>query len=55
MLTEREITAVLGIERQLAAHVGLHAVATDENVKQLSQDTPIDELTQKLQENLPDS
>ena len=55
MLTEREITAVLGIERQLAARLGLEAVATDETVKQLSQDTPIDELTQTLQENLPDS
>jgi uncharacterized membrane protein len=55
ILTEREITAVLGIERQLATRLGLEKVATDENIEQLSRDTPIDELTQKLQEHLPDS
>jgi uncharacterized membrane protein len=55
ILTEREITAVLGIERQLAMRLGLQEVATDENIEQLSQDTPIDEISQKLQEHLPDS
>jgi uncharacterized membrane protein len=55
ILAEREITAVLGIERQLAARMGLQNVASDENIEQLSQETPIDELTQKLQEHLPDS
>jgi uncharacterized membrane protein len=55
ILTEREITAVLGIERQLATRLGLQKVATDENIEQLSRDTPIDELTQKLHEQLPES
>jgi uncharacterized membrane protein len=55
ILTEREITAVLGIERQLATRLGLKNVATDENIERLSQDTPIDEISQKLQEHLPDS
>jgi uncharacterized membrane protein len=55
ILTEREITAVLGIERQLAARLGLQKVASDENLEQLSQDTPIDEISQKLQEKLPES
>jgi uncharacterized membrane protein len=55
ILTEREITAVLGIERQLAARLGLQKVASDENLEQLSQDTPIDEISQKLQEQLPES
>jgi uncharacterized membrane protein len=54
ILTEREVTAVLGIERQLAARMGLQKVATDENIEQLSQDTPIDEITEKLQEHLPE-
>jgi hypothetical protein len=30
-------------------------VASDENLEQLSQDTPIDEISQKLQEQLPES
>lgn len=55
ILTEREITAVLGIERQLAAKMGLQKVAADQNVERLSRDTPIDEISQKLQEHLPES
>jgi uncharacterized membrane protein len=54
ILAEREITAVLGIERQLASRLGLHTVAADEELEQFSRDTPIDELTQKLQEHLSD-
>jgi len=49
------ITAVLGIERQLATRLGLENVATHANIEQLSQDTPIDEITRKLQEHLPES
>jgi uncharacterized membrane protein len=55
ILAEREITAVLGIERQLATRLGLQKVAVDETIQQLSQETPIDEITQKLQEHLPES
>lgn len=54
ILAEREITAVLGIERQLASRLGLHKVAADEQLEQFSQDTSIDKLTQKLQEHLTD-
>jgi uncharacterized membrane protein len=55
ILAEREITAVLGIERQLASRLGLHKVAADEQLDQFSQDTPIDDISQKLQEHLTDS
>ncbi len=55
ILTEREITAVLGIERQIAARMGLQHVAADENLQQLSQDTPIEEITQTLHERLDES
>jgi uncharacterized membrane protein len=54
ILTEREITAVLGIERQLARRMGVQQVAGDETLEQLSQDTPIDEITQKIREHLPE-
>lgn len=54
MLTEKEITAVLGVERQLAARMGLKDVAKDSDIEQLSQQTSIDEMAQTLQEHLTD-
>jgi len=53
LLTEREITAVLGVDRQVAQRMGLHKVAADEEVTQLSQQTSIDEVAQILRETLP--
>jgi uncharacterized membrane protein len=53
LLTEKEITAVLGLDRQIAARVGLTEVATDNELEQLSQDTSIDEVAQTLKEQLP--
>lgn len=55
ILTEREITAVLGIERELAKRMGVEQVAAEETLKQLSQDTPIDEITQGIREHLPET
>jgi uncharacterized membrane protein len=52
MLTEKEITAVLGIERQLAAKMGLKEIAADEEIEQLSRKTPIDEVAHTLNEHL---
>ena len=53
LLTEREITAVLGVDRQVAQSMGLHKVAADEEVAQLSQQTSIDEVAQILRDTLP--
>jgi uncharacterized membrane protein len=55
ILTEREITAVLGIERELAKRMGVEQVVAEETLKQLSQDTPIDEITQGIREHLPET
>jgi uncharacterized membrane protein len=52
MLTEKEITAVLAVERQLAGRMGLREVAADAEIEGLSQQTPIDELAQTLHEHL---
>ena len=54
ILTEREMTAVLGIERQLASRLGLTEVAADQNLKQMSEETPIDEIRERLQEHMPE-
>ncbi len=53
LLTEREITAVLGIDQQIAARVGLHKVASNEEINQLSQQTSIDEVAQVIKDSLP--
>jgi uncharacterized membrane protein len=53
LLAEKEITAVLQIERQLAAKVGLSAVAEDSEITQLSQKTSIDAVAQSLKESMP--
>ena len=53
LLTEREITAVLGMERQIAERMGLHKIAEDEEITQLSQATSIDEVAHTIKESLP--
>jgi len=53
MLTEREITANLGMQREMAVSMGLHKIAADREVTQLSQQTSIDEVAQIIKETLP--
>jgi uncharacterized membrane protein len=52
LLSEREVTAVLGIERSIAERIGLHEVARDEEISQLSEQTQIDVVAQVIQETL---
>jgi len=53
LLSEREITAVLGMERRIAEHMGLKEIAQDQEISELSQQTSIDEVAQIIQETLP--
>lgn len=53
LLSEREITAVLGVDRQVAKTMGLHNVAADHEISQLSQHTSIDEVAQIIKDTLP--
>ena len=55
MLTEKEITAVLGMDRQIAGKMGLGRIANDAEVVALSQETSVDEMAQALEEALPAS
>ncbi len=52
LLTEKEITAVVGMDRQIAGKVGLPNVARDKDIEQLGQRTSIDEVAQTIQDNL---
>lgn len=52
LLSERETTAVLGIEQQIAERLGLHDLARDQEISQLSEQTSIDEMAQVIQEKV---
>ena len=53
LLTEKEITAVLGMDRKIAGQVGLHRVANDKELEQLSRHTSIDDVAQTIKDKLP--
>ena len=53
LLTEREITAVVGMDREMAGRMGLHALASDREIHELSQQTSIDEVAQIIKDSLP--
>jgi uncharacterized membrane protein len=52
LLTEKEITAVVGMDRQIALKLGLTGVAKDREIEELGQRTSIDEVAQTIQDNL---
>lgn len=52
LLVEKEVTASLGMEREVARKLGLTKVANDADVKELSQHTSIEEVTETLKEQL---
>jgi uncharacterized membrane protein len=53
ILAEKEITAVLNLQREVAVKAGLPAICGDADIAQLSQDTSIDEVAQTIRESLP--
>lgn len=53
LLSEKEITAVLSMDRQIAGKVGLPQVAGDKEIEQLSQHTSIDDVAQTIKDKLP--
>lgn len=52
LLTEKEITAVIQINRRVAEKLGVKSIAEDEAIDELSQSTSIDEVAQTIQDNL---
>jgi uncharacterized membrane protein len=55
LLTEKEITAVLGMDRKIASEMGLERAANDPEVRELSKKTSIDDVAQTIKESLPES
>jgi uncharacterized membrane protein len=55
LLTEKELTALLGMDRQIASEMGLSSAANSREVRDLSRETSIEDLAQTIKENLPGS
>jgi uncharacterized membrane protein len=55
LLTEKEITAVLAMNREIARDAGLHSVADKPDVKELSRRTSIEDVAQTIRESMPEA
>jgi uncharacterized membrane protein len=53
LLVEKELTAVLGMERQIATKVGLFTEANTAEVQELSQQTSVDDVKRAIERDLP--
>ncbi len=53
LLTEKETTKLLEVNRKIAARLGLQSVAHDTELAALSEETPIDEVAETIRESLP--
>ena len=52
LLTEKEITVSLGVQREIARRLGLSRIADNEEVRELSQHTSIEAVAEDLVESL---
>jgi uncharacterized membrane protein len=52
LLTEREVSAVVKMNQQIAERVGLRAISKDEEIREMAEPTSIDTVAQTIQENL---
>jgi uncharacterized membrane protein len=54
LLTEKEVTAVISMNQQIASKVGLSNMENSKEFEQLGQNTSIDEVAQDIQRSLSD-
>lgn len=52
MLSEKELTVVIGMNRQIADKLGLGSLAAHPDIQQLEKDISIDEVAESIQQNL---
>ncbi len=52
LLTEKEVTAVLAMERKIAGQLGLEKAANTAEVRELSQHTSIEDVAQTIKESI---
>jgi uncharacterized membrane protein len=53
LLMEKEVTAVLKMDRQIAQEIGLEQAANNPETRVLSQPTSVDHMAQTIRDNLP--
>jgi uncharacterized membrane protein len=53
LLAEKEITKLLQMVRELCGHMGLQNIMADKEIRDLSQNTSIESLSQTLEDRLP--
>jgi uncharacterized membrane protein len=53
LLAEKEITTVLRMVSAICGHMGLQSITADKDIRELSQNTSIESLTQTLEDRLP--
>jgi uncharacterized membrane protein len=53
LLSEKEITKVLQMVRAICGHMGLQNIMADKEIRELSEPTSIESLSQTLEERLP--
>jgi uncharacterized membrane protein len=52
LLVEKETTALLNLERQIAQQIGLERAANAPELRELSRDTPLEQVAQTIKESL---
>ena len=52
LLTEKEVTAMLAMERKVAQQVGLEKAANTEELRELSKHTSIEDVAQTIKDNI---
>ena len=55
LLTEKEITAVLSMDRQIAKQMGLEKVANTTEIRELSQHTSIEDVAQTIRDTISEN
>ena len=54
LLAEKEITKLLQMQQRLAAHLGLDGDSADPEIKQLAEETAVENLARELKQKLPE-
>ncbi len=52
LLTEKEVTALIGINHQIGVSAGVRELERNKEIEQLGQDTPIDQVARDIQQKL---
>lgn len=54
LLAEKEITKMLQMQQRMAEHLGLRDAAADPEIKQLAEETAVENLARELKDKLPE-